>query len=221
MNNTPKPIIIIGPRNSGKSRTANSIAGFKNKVSLHGKTLFSNPFAFNSVSPKTDLIIIDDIQSPHDIFDISMSQTNFKKGLFITNQGQQSFYHKCQIVMVCHESIEKLSPGVTTRCDVIDLFKNPIVDKGPGILEFASYSNSFSTKNQGELNLILLGLLKLKKEYKDGYNATQRTICPQAPEKELVDCLSRYRSQMDSASILINKVNTHLENASRIQSIAS
>lgn len=102
-----KSLIIIGPRDSGKTRRAKEMLANHPPINTlwmsFRKRLYRNDmFLFSDCTKTTEVILIDDVQFVGDLFFIL---SLIKYGCVVRKQGVHEFTIFPKFIVTCHESI--------------------------------------------------------------------------------------------------------------------
>jgi hypothetical protein len=117
---SPRPLLIIGKEDSGKTFLAKNIAyGFSKPITLEGRSgSMRGPFMFSPVSKNTDLIIVDDVR-PERLVQIAMSCTDVIR---VDKPGMIPFEMKPpQVIITSNISEKDIDTSVKRRFEIIEV----------------------------------------------------------------------------------------------------
>jgi len=118
-NRMPKPILIIGTQNSGKTLAAKGIScSFKETKIINGKVI---PIRFESCTENTDCIIIDEFISPNEV---EYLYEQILSGVKVDRQARESITIFPQMVVILNipkDGILRLQQAAKRRFDIIQI----------------------------------------------------------------------------------------------------
>lgn len=126
-NKMPKPILIIGTQNSGKTLAAKGVGSrFKETVIIDGKNWHERPFQFQVCTENTDCIILDEFISPNEVEYFYGLTAN---GVDVERLGIKPVVIYPQIVIIINipkgiSNVLQLSQAIKRRFDTIRIGDN-------------------------------------------------------------------------------------------------